>query len=62
MQATNSQGEKKRSRRIYYIDALRVFATFAILLFHSSRVFDLGEDWNVYNEQTSRVANLFQLL
>jgi glucan biosynthesis protein C len=62
MQATNSQGEKKKSRRIYYIDALRVLATFTILIFHSSRVFDLGENWNVYNEQTTRIANLFQHL
>ena len=60
MQATNSPSEKKTSRRVYYIDALRVLATLAILIFHSSRVFDLGEDWNVYNEQTSRIANLFQ--
>ena len=62
MQATNSQSEKKKAGRQHYIDALRVFATFAILIFHSSRVFDLGEDWNVYNEQTTRVANLFQHL
>ena len=62
MQATNSQSEKKKSGRIYYIDALRVFATFTILLFHSSRAFDLGEDWNVYNEQTARVVDLFQRL
>jgi peptidoglycan/LPS O-acetylase OafA/YrhL len=62
MQATNSQGEKKKPGRIYYIDALRVLATLAILLFHSSRVFDLGEDWNVYNEQTTQAANLLQHL
>jgi peptidoglycan/LPS O-acetylase OafA/YrhL len=62
MQAPNSPSEKKKSGRIYYIDALRVLATLAILLFHSSRVFDLGEDWNVYNEYTTRVANLFQHL
>lgn len=62
MQATNSPSEKKKSGRVYYIDALRVLATFAILLFHSSRPFDLGEDWNVYNEQTTQVVNLFQHL
>jgi hypothetical protein len=62
MQARGSQVEIKKAGRQYYIDALRVFATFAILIFHSSRVFDLGEDWNVYNEQTTRVANLFQNL
>ena len=33
-----------------------------LILFHSLRVFDLGEDWNVYNEQTSRIATLFQHL
>lgn len=62
MQATNSKVEKKKSERQYYIDALRVLAVLLLILFHSSRVFDLGEDWNVYNEQTSRIATLFQHL
>ena len=62
MQATNSKVEKKKSERQYYIDALRVLAVLLLILFHSSRVFDLGEDWNVYNEQTSRIVNLFQNL
>jgi glucan biosynthesis protein C len=60
MQATDPPSQTKKPGRIYYIDALRVLATFAILIFHSSRVFDLGENWNVYNEQTTRIANLFQ--
>jgi glucan biosynthesis protein C len=54
MQATNSQ------KRQYYIDALRVFAVLVLIIFHSSKPFDLGENWNVYNEETTIVANWLQ--
>ena len=53
-QATNSQ------KRQYYIDALRVFAVFVLIIFHSSKPFDLYEDWNVFNEETTKAANLLQ--
>ena len=55
-QTTNSQ------KRRYYIDALRVFAVFMLIIFHSSKPFDLYEDWNVYNEETTVVANRLQSL
>jgi peptidoglycan/LPS O-acetylase OafA/YrhL len=60
MQATDSQNEKKKSGRQYYVDALRVFAVFVLIVFHSSKPFDLAEEWNVYNEETTIVANRLQ--
>lgn len=60
MQARASQVEIKKAGRQYYIDVLRVFAVFMLIVFHSSKVFDLGEDWNVFNEETTRVANILQ--
>jgi glucan biosynthesis protein C len=60
MQAKALQVAGKKAGRQYYIDALRVLAVFMLIIFHSSKVFDLAEDWNVYNEQTTRVANILQ--
>jgi uncharacterized membrane protein len=55
-------GIKVKSGRQYSVDALRVFAVFVLIVFHSSKPFDLGENWNVYNEQTTIVANRLQSL
>ena len=60
MQARDSHVEIKKAGRQHYIDVLRVFAVFMLIIFHSSKVFDLAEDWNVFNEETTRVANLLQ--
>src|SRR5512139_36528 len=40
--------EKKASARVYYLDWLRVVGTLAILVYHSSRFFNMG-DWHVKN-------------
>jgi Acyltransferase family len=40
--------EKKASARVYYLDWLRVLGTLAILVYHSSRFFNMG-DWHVKN-------------
>jgi Acyltransferase family len=40
--------EKKASARVYYLDWLRVLGTLAILVYHSSRFFNVGE-WHVKN-------------
>ena len=40
--------EKKASSRLYYLDWLRVLGTLAVLVYHSSRFFNMG-DWHVKN-------------
>ncbi len=40
--------EKRASARVYYLDWLRVLGTLAILVYHSSRFFNMG-DWHVKN-------------
>jgi hypothetical protein len=40
--------EKKAAARVYYLDWLRVLGTLAILVYHSSRFFNMG-DWHVKN-------------
>jgi surface polysaccharide O-acyltransferase-like enzyme len=56
MQATNTTNEK--FQRQYYIDALRVFAVFLLIVFHTAQVFVTWESWNIFNETTTIFANL----
>jgi glucan biosynthesis protein C len=37
------------SQRLYYLDWLRIFAVFLLFLFHTARIFDIGEDNYVEN-------------
>jgi peptidoglycan/LPS O-acetylase OafA/YrhL len=51
-------GSLMESKRLYYIDWLRVIATIGIFLFHNSRAYDYG-DWSIKNAQTTLVATQF---
>jgi glucan biosynthesis protein C len=42
--------------RLHYLDALRVLAVFGVFLFHASKPFTQGGDWEIMNAQTSLVA------
>lgn len=43
--------EKKASKRVYYLDWLRVLGMLSVFIYHSSRFFNLG-DWHVKNPTT----------
>ena len=56
MQANNHPNEK--FERQHYIDALRVFAVFMLIIFHTAQVFVSWESWNIINDKTSIFADL----
>jgi peptidoglycan/LPS O-acetylase OafA/YrhL len=48
---------RKKSTRLFYLDWLRVIATWGVFLYHAVRPFDL-QDWLIKNEERSALVTL----
>jgi surface polysaccharide O-acyltransferase-like enzyme len=58
--AEHTTSEEPTSRRIYYLDWLRVIAIFMVFLFHAVHPFDFG-DWQIKNVEQSEILTIILL-